>query len=203
MEIDFGTYHHTTQEDSREIRKWILEYFSKLLLSIYDADSNLEILDAGCGLGFLSSVAANCFPSSKITAVDTFSHESISDSTISKASENMRRMGIEKRVTFLEHDLREPLKNGKKYDLIISSLVFHNLGNERFKVYSHLFESLKDGGYFVDGDLFPHWKKDLRFFEEISNVVSVSEPIRAGKSLYNAIDWRKRWVYKVVALKKW
>jgi len=40
VDVDFGTYHHSTPEESNNIRE--------------------RILDAGCGLGFLTYVAARC-----------------------------------------------------------------------------------------------------------------------------------------------
>ncbi|MGC8506459.1 MAG: class I SAM-dependent methyltransferase, partial [Thermoplasmata archaeon] len=66
MKPDFGTCHHSTPKKSEEMRQKIEKIFCPLLLSLYSDDSELEILDAGCGLGFMTSIAAKCFPKSRI-----------------------------------------------------------------------------------------------------------------------------------------
>ena len=39
--------------------------------------------------------AAKCFPKARITGVDVFRHESISEISMDKAASNMRSLGIE------------------------------------------------------------------------------------------------------------
>jgi hypothetical protein len=51
-DVDFGTYHHSTPEDSRRIRESAEKVFLTLLRPLYPSRAALEILDAGCGLGF-------------------------------------------------------------------------------------------------------------------------------------------------------
>jgi len=69
-DIDFGTYHHSTPEESKRISESLEKAFSKLLRPLYSSGAILRILDAGCGLGFLTYVAAKCFPKASITGVD-------------------------------------------------------------------------------------------------------------------------------------
>jgi 2-polyprenyl-3-methyl-5-hydroxy-6-metoxy-1,4-benzoquinol methylase len=51
MDIDFGTYHHSTPNESNAIREQAENAFSKLLRSLYPSGAPLRILDAACGLG--------------------------------------------------------------------------------------------------------------------------------------------------------
>lgn len=44
------------------------------------------------GLGFLTYVAAKCFPKARITGVDLFSHGSISGISMEKAGDNMKSL---------------------------------------------------------------------------------------------------------------
>jgi 2-polyprenyl-3-methyl-5-hydroxy-6-metoxy-1,4-benzoquinol methylase len=67
-DVDFGTYHHTTPQESKQIREYAAKAFSKLLRPLYPPRAALRILDAGCGLGFLTHVAAECFPKAFATA---------------------------------------------------------------------------------------------------------------------------------------
>ncbi len=191
MDVDFGTYHHSTPEESKQIREYAEEAFSKLLQPLYPSRAALKILDAGCGLGFLTYVAAKCFPNASITGVDLFRRGSMSELSIDKAEKNMKSLGIESRTSFLKHDLTKPSKSGVQYDLAVSNLVFHNLGKKRFKAYKTVFDSLKPGGYFVIGDLFPHGKGDMDYFRERSTLI---DELHEGS--------HGRWDYKIKVLRK-
>ena len=191
MEPDFGTYHHSTPEESANMREKVAKAFTSLLLSLYPADSELRILDAGCGLGFLSGVAARCFHNSRVTAVDVFGHDSISDASPERAMANMRILGVDSRVEILQHDLRKPLPVDGGFDLAISSLVFHNLGKQRFNAYQNVFSALRAGGCFAIGDLFPSLRKDLEFFSGLCSTVREEAGEGSGK-----------WAYRLIAMKK-
>ena len=191
MEIDFGTYHHSTPEESGRMRDRVESVFSGLLTSVYSADSEIRILDAGCGLGFLTSMAARCFPNSRITGVDIFGHGSLSDASLEKAGANMKALGIEPRVELRRHDLMKPLDSDGTYDMAISNLVFHNLGKKRYLAYETVFNALKDGGYFILGDLFPSLIEDVEFFNGRCSIVSEKVSEGSGK-----------WAYRILLLQK-
>jgi len=128
VDVDFGTYHHSTSQESNEIRQRAERSFSRLLRSFYPSGAALRILDAGCGLGFLMFVAAKCFPKAQITGIDLFRHGSISGISMAKAVKNMKFLGIGSRTSFLKDDLTKPVEAGAQYDLALSNLVFHNMG---------------------------------------------------------------------------
>lgn len=189
--LDFGTYHHSTPEESRDIRVHAEAAFSKLLQPLYPSGAALQILDAGCGLGFLMSVAAKCFPNAHITGVDLFAHGSMSEMSIERATNIMRDLRIGARTSFLEHDLTKPLPVETKYDLVVSNLVFHNMGKKRFKAYGTVFDAIKPGGYFVLGDLFKPDNTDLKYLREHATLIN---ELDQGKA--------KPWIYKLYVLKK-
>ena len=190
-DVDFGTYHHSTPEESQQIREDAAKAFSKLLRPLYPSRAALKILDAGCGLGFLTSVVAKRFTKASITGVDLFKHGSVSQLSIDKAEMNMKSLGIASRTSFLKHDLTKPLKSDVQYDLAVSNLVFHNLGKKRFNGYGTVFDALKPGGYFVIGDLFPHGKADMNYFRTRS---TLTDELQEGS--YG------RWDYKIRVLRK-
>lgn len=181
MAVDFGTYHHSTAEQSNEIRAWAEKEFTSTLLSLYPPRLALRILDAGCGLGFLSYVAAKCFPKARITGVDLFEHKSISGVSLEKAVKNMKALRTASRISLHRHDLTEPLNPRVKYDLTVSNLVFHNLGKRRFDAYENVFAALKPGGYFIIADLFPNAGEDMRFFRKHSTLVHESKSSGSGR----------------------
>jgi SAM-dependent methyltransferase len=190
VEPDFGTYHHSTPEESNDIRERAEKAFLKLLRPLYPSGARLRILDAGCGLGFLTYVAATCFPKARITGVDLFRHGSMTQISMDKAVNNMKALGIASRTSFLKHDLTEPLESGVQFDLAVSNLVFHNMGKKRFKAYGTVFDALKPGGFFVIGDLFPHGKADAEYFRERSTLIHELEESDA-----------EPWTYKIKVLR--
>ena len=190
-DVDFGTYHRSTPDESNEIRRRAERSFSKLLRPLYPSSARLRILDAGCGLGFLTYVAAKCFPEAYITGVDLFRHGSMSRMSIDKAENNMRSLGIDSRTSFLKHDLTKPMECDRQFDLIVSNLVFHNMGEKRLRGYKTVFEVLKPKGFFVIGDLFPHEKADEDYFRERSTLINELDQRGSGP-----------WVYKIKVLRK-
>ncbi len=191
MLADFGTYHHSTPEQSNRLRAWAEKEFTAILLSLHRSDSALRILDAGCGLGFLVSVTAKCFPRARITGVDLFAHKSLYGVSIDKARQNMKALRIASRVTLRIHDLTEPLNSRVKYDLAVSNLVFHNLGKRRFDAYEHVLSALKPGSHLIIADLFPNDSADVHFFRKHSKVVREVGKYGSG-----------RWSPKIMALRK-
>jgi cyclopropane fatty-acyl-phospholipid synthase-like methyltransferase len=190
-QADFGTYHHSTPEESKALRTEAEEVFSRILLSLFPTDGHLRVLDAGCGLGFLMYVAAKCFPNASITGVDLFKHGSISDLSMQKAAKNMRTLGISSRTSFLKHDLTKPLTSDVKYDLVVSNVVFHNMGKKRLNAYDNIFNALRPAGYFVLGDLFPINKDDNEYLCARSTLIQELDEGRAGP-----------WAYRIKVLRK-
>lgn len=186
-DADFGTYHHTTVEESERIRQDAEKAFSQLLRPLYPARAALRILDAGCGLGFLTYVVAKLFPKASVTGVDLFKHNIVSELSIAKAVKNMKSLGIETRTSFLKHDLTKSLKSDLRYDVVLSNLVFHNMGGKRFVAYG----TLKPKGYFVIADLFPHGKMDTDYFRERSTLINELDQGGSG-----------RWRYQIKVLRK-
>ncbi len=171
---DFGTYHHSSSEDSERLREtaepMFKEAFSRLPV---DREKAISILDVGCGNGFLLSVAGMFYPASLLTGVDSFSGESLHGSSIAQARKNMDTLGIGARTTILEVDLLNGKLPEEKFDLIISNLVLHNLQGKRFRAYRIIREMLKDGGYFLNGDLFiPTWALPDKFSHDMKKISS-------------------------------
>ena len=100
-EIDFGTYHHSSLEESIKVRALVEEKMNQVLGKLYPETQKINILDAGCGLGFMVSIAAKHFPYASITGIDIFNHDSLSGSSIEKALQNMKELGIDKRVLLI------------------------------------------------------------------------------------------------------
>ena len=88
------THHHSTPAESMRLRKHAENEFSFLHLTLYESDSNLRILYAGCGPGFLCYFAARVAHNARIAGNDIFGHCSISDSSVERAKVNVRKLGF-------------------------------------------------------------------------------------------------------------
>jgi 16S rRNA G1207 methylase RsmC len=186
MKIDFGVYHHSTPEESNAFRERLERVLMPLLKSAFDREARINALDVGCGLGLLSWLMARTFPQGKVTCMDTFKGDSLSDVSVERAILNFRALGKD-RVTVIQHDLRELIDGS--YDLIASNLFFHNLGKERFKVYENVIFALKQGGYFVISDMFSE-EEDMKTLKKQLDLI-------VTRTLFDD-DWR----FRVMILKK-
>ncbi|MEM0157878.1 MAG: class I SAM-dependent methyltransferase [Thermoplasmataceae archaeon] len=154
-EPDFGTYHHSSRENSERLRETVKSMFIEAFERIpLERDKQVSILDIGCGNGFLLSLAGIFYPRSLLTGIDSFSGDSLHGSSIAQARKNMDMLGIGERTSILEADLLEDKLPQEKFDLIISNLVLHNLQGRRFRAYRIIGDLLKGDGYFLNGDLF-------------------------------------------------
>ncbi|WP_276935266.1 class I SAM-dependent methyltransferase [Ferroplasma acidiphilum] len=170
-EIDFGTYHHSSLEESIKVRALVEEKMNQVLGNLYPATQKINILDAGCGLGFMTSIAAKHFHYASITGIDIFNHDSLSGSSMEKALQNMKELGIDNRVLLINHNLLTPFTMGTKFDLAMSNLVFHNLGKNRFKAHDNVIECLNGGGYFILIDLLPEQSIDMNYLRNSFSTV--------------------------------
>ncbi len=104
-----------------------------------------NILDLGAGTGLLSYFWYQHFPKSKYTLVD------IADEMINIAKH--RFDGIEN-ISYQITDYSKEFPIGK-FDIIISALSIHHLGNKlKQELFSRIHHSLNDGGIFVNYDQF-------------------------------------------------
>jgi len=170
---DFGKYHHSTPAESAEIRNEARALFMKAFDQLpFSRDEKLTILDVGCGLGFLSCVCAEFYPNATVVGFDTFEHESLEGSSLERARNNAKILGCLNRIKFRRGDIFRSDYSKDEFGLIVSNLVFHNLGRKRFEAYDRLAGWTKPGSYSVIGDFFFDHKADL---ERLSNLFASVE----------------------------
>ena len=179
---DFGTYHHSTPRSSEKTREKVKIVFTKVFGDLpFSRDDKLKILDVGCGLGFLSCVCAEYYQNAKVTGFDTFEHGSLKDSSLAKAKNNPKILGFQERVRFQKGDLFSSDYSKGKFDLFVSSLVFHNLGRKRFDAYERLAYWIMSKSYIVLGDLFFDYKLDLRRLASLFGTVEKKPSFNIGR----------------------
>jgi len=160
-EPHFGTYHHSTSAASKKTREVVKTMFTDAFASLpLRRDDKLQILDLGCGLGFLSCLSAEFYRNAQITGIDTFKHASLKGSSLEKAKENTSILGFSDRIDIKNGDVFRFIPTNK-FDIIVSNLVFHNFGKMRFKAYSRLSSWVHNRSFIVIGDLFFSRNTDL------------------------------------------
>ena len=186
----YGTYHHTTPEQSEMIRVVLRENFFELFQVIDHPETIKCVLDAGCGLGYISELAAKFFTSASVTGVDLFGSGSLPEGSIELAEKNMKATGVGDRVKFIKSDLTDLNFPNEHFDLVVSNLVFHNLGKKRFNAYSCISKVLKSHGFFVIGDFF--WKKnDKKYLGEHFTLLTEKTEISKTPDRYSIMLFRK------------
>lgn len=171
MNVDFGTYHHSTPEKSEKLRTTIYEKFHQAFNYISIAkDSKINILDVGSGLGFTIKIAADFYTNASITGIDNFSG-SLVDSSLSKSLENILTLGLADRCTIIESDIFDYTG---KFELVISNLVMHNMGSMRFEAYTKIYNYMPE--YFITGDLFFHNNGNAVQYE-LSRMAHLFKPV--------------------------
>jgi SAM-dependent methyltransferase len=175
-ELDFGTYHYTTRAASRQIRAVVKGMFTDAFASLpFSRDDELKILDVGCGLGFLSCVSAEFYKNARITGIDTFKHSSLKGSSLKKAKENARILRLSERIDFENANIFT-FTPTRRFDIIVSNLVFHNLGKKRFEAYSRLSSWMKSDSFVVIGEFFFSPEADLAQLSRKFRIIRKAKP---------------------------
>jgi len=106
---------------------------------------SINIIDLGCGTGYVSMNLKERFPNSKLTCLD------FAENMIAQAKIRMKKY---KDVTFYLEDIRK-FEFDKKYDAVVSSLALHHLetNKDKIKFYKKIFDALEPEGVFYNSDI--------------------------------------------------
>ncbi|OPY61108.1 MAG: bifunctional 3-demethylubiquinone-9 3-methyltransferase/ 2-octaprenyl-6-hydroxy phenol methylase [Pelotomaculum sp. PtaU1.Bin065] len=101
------------------------------------------VLDVGAGTGLFSSFLLGKIPDAKLTLID------ISEKMLQVAKKRFRDVsGVE----YIVGDYANYVSS-REYDLIISALSIHHLGDDqKFKLYKQCYSMLKPNGIFINAD---------------------------------------------------
>ena len=120
--------------------------FYKVVIDLAEIKHNVEnILDLGAGTGLLSDFLLKKYPDVNFTLID-----------VSEEMLNISRTRFQKidKINYINADYIN-YDFGKQYDIIVSALSIHHLDNcDKKKLYFNVYNLLKTGGIFVNGDQF-------------------------------------------------
>ena len=147
-------------------RKEILSIISRLAIELGSAHP--KIIDLGCGLGDVTAEIVKLKPDVEVLMVD------FSDEMIRRSSERFRD---NKNMTVVKRDLNlgiSGISDEVKFDAVVSCFALHHVEFEnRIKLYSEIHAVLKEGGLFINGDLFKEDSPIIDEWELDNNIASL------------------------------
>ncbi len=97
------------------IPRWETEVMVEEALKLMRERVRPRILELGTGSGAIALSLAYYLPKVEVVAID------VSEEALEVARKNAVRLGLKKKIIFLQGDLFQPLTRGERFDLIISN----------------------------------------------------------------------------------
>ena len=115
-----------------------------------------RVLDVGCGRGLLAIGAAKRLKTGKVIGIDTWNPFDLSGNSAEAARANAKLEGVQDKVRIETSDARKLVYPDNHYDVVVSSLVLHNLPDreDRAQAVREMVRVLKPGGKLAIFDIF-------------------------------------------------
>jgi len=151
----------------------IQEKVQGIVLKKIELKTPQQILDIGCGNAPLTIELAKRFPTAQLTGLDFWGKNW--DYSMQMCQENAQQAGVSRQVTFRQGSATELPFEDDSFDLVVSNLVFHEVGQTKDKrqPLCEAMRVLKPGGEFVLQDLFllrPYFGSPEELKESLQNV---------------------------------
>lgn len=128
----------------------LVPHYSQMIDALVSAipfknSDSINIIDLGCGTGYVSMNIKERFPNSNLTCLD------FAENMIAKVKIRMKKYN---NVNFYLKDITK-FDFDKKYNAIVSSLALHHLETKKDKIkfYKKIFEALEPEGVFYNADI--------------------------------------------------
>lgn len=118
-----------------------------ILLNQYDWNGSETVLDIGCGRGLLLIGAAKRLKTGRAYGIDIWSTKDLSSNSKAAVEKNCELEGVMQCVTLMDADARNLPFADDMFDVVISSMVVHNIDKEgRKKAIAEMIRVCKKGG---------------------------------------------------------
>jgi len=134
---------HSSREGKLKLREQLLDRL--------ELQGDEKVLDVGCGRGLLTIGAAKRLRTGKVTGIDVWNPQELSDNSAEAAKQNARAEGVADRVRFESGDARKLVYPDGNFDAVISMNALHTLDDdrERERALKEMLRVLKPGGRLV------------------------------------------------------
>lgn len=125
------------------------------LLALIPWRGDEQVLDAGCGHGMMLIAAAKRLTTGRAIGVDIWSQIDQAKNSADATRHNAELEGVAARIEIRDADIRHLPFDDNTFDLVVSSLVIHNLPSreEREKALAETRRVLKPSGHFAVIDI--------------------------------------------------
>ncbi len=148
-------YHRITEHFERAASRFdayfyrVMPRYEELLAALveslpFEKSDPISVVDLGCGTGNLTRAVTGAFPEASVLCID------VAENMLAMAR---GKLGGNKKIAFLQGDIRTTPLPGP-YDAVISSMVLHHVDvTEKPVLYRRLYDALRPGGVFFLIDL--------------------------------------------------
>ncbi len=125
------------------------------LLNMVTWRGDERVLDVGTGAGLMAIGAAKRTVSGRVTGIDIWAADDLSNNSATRARNNATLEGVADRVETLDGDARELSYPNDTFDVITSTLCIHNIGqrDQMRAAIQEISRTLKPGGVAIISDL--------------------------------------------------
>lgn len=133
------------EEHMKETVEFFTEYYKAIASPIKETESNIDILDLGCGTGLEIEGIFEKAPNSKITGID------MSEEMMNKLKEKYKNK-LENISLIKDSYLTLPFEK-ENYEYVVSCMTMHHFVKEvKLELYKKIKQALKPGGKYIEGD---------------------------------------------------
>lgn len=124
-----------------------------ILLNQYPWKGDETVLDVGCGRGLLVIGAAKRLTTGKAYGIDIWSGKDLSGNAKAATRRNCELEAVSEKITLLDADARKMPFEDEMFDVIVSSMVVHNIDKAgRKKAIDEMIRVCKKGGVILIQD---------------------------------------------------
>lgn len=177
------------------ISYWLKGKFNvrDMMLSKIKWRGDENVLDIGTGRGFLMNGAAKRLTSGKVTGIDIWRAEDLSDNSIENTRLNAEAEGVSDRIEIKNEDAQKMSFADNSFDVILSLLCIHNI-EEKDGQRAACFEAarvLKKGGTVLLADYLPT-------HDYAKYLTEADLTVKSSKSYFKTASFSLMWMVEAV-----